>query len=136
MFDTNINLVGKSCCHFQQLIRTVGWLHHLVKKNTFWDISFVFAVSPSHSINTSLPVCSTSFVGQDLLNHFLHPGSLWVQANLLACLLQSGNDLSLFTVGVGRNQLHLGNVAANGFALCLDAAAMELYTQAPQTHPC
>lgn len=29
-------------------------------------------------------------LGQDLLDHFLHPGSLRVQANLLACPLQSG----------------------------------------------
>lgn len=29
-------------------------------------------------------------LGQDPLNHFLHPGSLGVQANLLACPLQSG----------------------------------------------
>lgn len=40
------------------------------------------------------------------------------------------HDLSLLTVGVGRNQLDLSNVAANWFALGLNAAAVLLHSQA------
>lgn len=112
----------------------------------------------------------------DPFNHSLHPGGLGVQANLLACLFQSGtatssktqsepvhdcrqvtmtkskkcqhhrcldrlqnevlHDLSLLAVGVGRNQLHLLDVAADGFALRHDAAAVQLHSQASQAHPC
>lgn len=46
------------------------------------------------------------------------------------------HDLGLLAVGVGRNQLHLPDVSADGFALCLDAAAVHLHAQASQTHPC
>lgn len=53
----------------------------------------------------------------------------------MACLFQSGNDLSLLAMGVGRNQLHLPDVAADWFALCLDAATVQLNSQASQTHP-
>lgn len=44
------------------------------------------------------------------------------------------HDLCLFTVGVGGNQLHLANVAADGPTLCLDAAAVLFHSEAPQAH--
>lgn len=40
------------------------------------------------------------------------------------------HDLCLFTVGVGGNQLHLANVAADGPTLCLDAAAVLFHSEA------
>lgn len=46
------------------------------------------------------------------------------------------HDLSFLAVGVGRYQLHFFNVPADGFALGLDAAAVQLHSQAPQSHPC
>lgn len=44
------------------------------------------------------------------------------------------HDLCLFAVGVGGNQLHLANVAADGPTLCLDAAAVLFYSEASQAH--
>lgn len=37
---------------------------------------------------------------------------------------------------VGGNQFHFSNVAPDGFALCLDAAAVQLHSQASQSHAC
>lgn len=46
------------------------------------------------------------------------------------------HDLHLVAVGVGGNQLELLDVPADGSALRLDAATVQLHSQAPQTHPC
>lgn len=46
------------------------------------------------------------------------------------------HDLRLVTVGVGRDQLHLADVATDGAALFLDAAAVLLHPEAPQAHSC
>lgn len=40
------------------------------------------------------------------------------------------------TMGVGGDQLHLANVATDGAALCLDAAAVLFHSEAPQVHSC
>lgn len=40
------------------------------------------------------------------------------------------HDLCLLAVGVGKNQLHLLDVAANRFAFCLNAAAVQLHSHA------
>lgn len=142
MFDTN-KLSGKICCDFQQLIGTVvPWYEKQNESNNLdrsSDQKRVFAAFHL-KINSSLMkytsyISSASSAGHDSLDHFLHPWSLGVQANLLACLFQCGNDLSFLAVGVGRNQLHLLNVTADGFALCHDAATVQLHSQASKTHP-
>lgn len=57
------------------------------------------------------------------------PGEMWNRILVL-------HDLRVFAVGVGGDQLHLANVAPNGAALCLDAAAVLLHSQTPQAHSC
>lgn len=46
------------------------------------------------------------------------------------------HDLGMIAVGVDGDQLHLGNVAADVFALGHDAAAVRLHSETSQAHPC
>lgn len=84
------SLFSVFCCRDKKHKRVINLC---IKSELFLNI-FCHIIRLNHESKllclSALVLIDLYLLGQDTMNHFLHPGSLGIQANLLACLFQSG----------------------------------------------